>query len=84
MSEDIEQIYKRTEQYGRMQFVKEIDKLQCEKQQLIKFLENKINDVKDYAISFGLFIDEDTSNEIDTKIKAYQEVLDFVRGGKDE
>ena len=47
MAEDIEQIYKRTERYGRMQFVEEIDKLQCEKQQLISFLEERIKIYED-------------------------------------
>ena len=69
MSEDIEQIYKRTEQYGRMQFVEEIDKLQCEKQQLISFLEEKI---KEYE---KMYVDNDEP------LIVLQEVLDFVKKG---
>ncbi len=46
MVEDIEQIYKRTEQYRRIHFVEEIYKLQCEKQQLISLLEDKIKQCK--------------------------------------
>lgn len=60
-------------------------KLQQEKQQLISFLEDKIKNITNYAVSFGLFIDKDISHEIDIKKHIYQEVLDFInKGVKDE
>ncbi len=75
MPEDIEQIYKRTEQYGRMQFVEEIDKLQCEKQQLISFLEDKIKECQYKKSTFSEELCYWTGRE-----KSYQEVLDYVKG----
>ena len=47
---------------------------------LIYFLEDKIKNITNYAISFGLTIDKDISHEIDIKKNIYQEVLDYVKG----
>ena len=83
----IEQIYKRTEQYGRMQFVKEIDKLQCEKQQLISWLEDKI---KEYEGHKKYLYEKQNTKLVEKSriigcIGVYKEVLDFVnKVGKDE
>ena len=77
MSEGIERIYKKTEQYGRIQFVEEIDKLQCEKQQLISFLKDKIKKIEN---SQEVIINENEINITGKNIKLdlLNEILDFV------
>ena len=59
--------------------VPSIKKLFDEKQRLISFLEDKVKDIKTMYSQingdYGLMND---------KLNAFQEVLDFVRGSKDE
>ncbi len=69
--------------YGNYDLLDKLDKYQeNDRQMLISFLKDKIQDITNYAVSFGLFIDKDISHEIDIKKQIYQEVLDFVNKGE--
>ena len=59
---------------------KDFDNEYIEKQQLIKFLENKIKELKE---EYGNYVYDYYSVEKAT-YDTYQEVLDFVRGYEDE
>lgn len=54
------------------------------KQQLISFLEDKIKNLENYAVSFGLTIDRDIAQEIEIKISVYKNILNFVNKGGNE
>ncbi len=53
-----------------------LDKLNGEKEDLIKYLENKIRILKNKGASYGLTIDYDIAEYIDNKIEAYQDILE--------
>ena len=58
---------------------KETLQLRKEKQQLISFLEDKIKNLENVRRTLKISI-----RECEIEIKAFQEILDFVRGGKNE
>ncbi len=58
--------------------------LSHEKQQLISFLEEKIKECNKNIDEFFSTYGKATINNTEIKRKAFQEVLDFVKGGKDE
>ena len=82
---EIEKIYKRTENYGRIQFVKEIYKLQFQRKRYVSFLENKIKEYKERISMYDIWheIGEDI-NFLILKKQIYQEVLDFIKSDNDE
>lgn len=68
------------EKYGNYNLLDKLDKYQeNEKQQLIKFLEDKIKECQYKKSTFSEELCYWTGRE-----KSYQEVLDFVKGDKDE
>ena len=94
MSENLlyEEIYQKTQDCGRTQFVKllqqnqiKIEQLQKERQQLISFLEDRIKEYKKWQKC--LYEKENTKllekATVGGYIGAFKEVLDFVKkGGK--
>ena len=82
---EIEKIYKRTENYGRIQFVKEIYKLQFQRKRYVSFLENKIKEYKERISMYDIW--HEIGEDIDLltlKKQIYQEVLDFVNEGDEK
>lgn len=78
----INEVYKETENFGRMQFVDRIATLELREEKLIKFLEDKIKRLREKGASYGLTIDYDIAEYIDTKIEAYKDILERMRSGK--
>ncbi len=73
----------RNQDYPKRMFFEEQEYIP--KQQLISFLEDKIKNLENYAVSFGLTIDREIAQEIEIKISVYKNILNFVtKGGKDE
>lgn len=61
-----------------------IYKSMCDKDNLIKYLEDKIKKLKDECASLGHIIDKDTMQKFDLQINAYQDVLERLKSGKYE
>ena len=55
-----------------------------EEQQLIKFLEDKIKEYESLIFENSLTASDNELLFYKQKLTAFQEVLDFVKGGKDE
>lgn len=69
--------------YYQINYANEVTKLNVEKQQLIKFLEDKIKNLSQMTAQFINIGDKVTSIP-EIQIKILQEVLNFVnRGGKE-
>lgn len=55
-----------------------------ERDNLIKYLEEKIQRLKDECASLGHIIDKDTMQKFDLQINVYQDILERLKSGKYE
>ena len=70
--------------YYQIDYANEVTRLNVEKQQLISFLEDKINNLSQMTAR-PIPIGDKVVTIPEIKIEIFQEVLDFVnKGGKDE
>lgn len=65
-------------------FFLERNELYLGKQKLIKYIEDKIEELKDECASFGHLIDRDTIHKYNLQIKLYEDLLERIKSDKYE